>query len=126
MFLKFKKIRLVNFLSFGDATIDLNNTGYVLVKGINKNPVDNADSNGSGKSSIWEALSWCLTGETIRGSKDIININSNDGAYVELVFNVDNDEYRILRSKDHSVYKTNLKIWINNIDKSGKGIREDG
>lgn len=124
MFLKFKKIRLVNFLSFGDATIDLNNTGYVLVKGINKNPVDNADSNGSGKSSIWEALSWCLTGETIRGSKDIININSNDGAYVELVFNVDNDEYRILRSKEHSVYKTNLKIWINNIDKSGKGIRD--
>ena len=124
MFLKFKRIRLVNFLSFGDEIIDLNNPGYTIVKGLNINPIDNASSNGSGKSSIWEALSWCLTGETIRGSKDIININSTDGAFVELIFDVDNIEYKIIRSKEHSIYKTNLRIWINGIDKSGKGIRD--
>jgi len=95
-----------------------------LVSGINENPDDSAKSNGSGKSSIWEAIAWVLTGETIRGVKDVVNIKTTDGCFVELLFMLDNNEYRILRSKDHCEYKTNLKIYINGEDKSGKGIRD--
>ena len=124
MKLKFNTVRLYNFMSFADDTISLDDRGYTLVTGINNNPDDSAESNGSGKSSIWEAIVWALTGTTIRGSKDVVNINGDDGALVELAFTVDGIPYRIVRTKDHKVYKTTLKIFIQDVDKSGKGIRD--
>ena len=124
MNIHFKKVRLYNFLSFGDSEIILDEGGYILVRGENNNIDDLATSNGSGKSSIWEAISWAITGQTIRGTKNVVNMNSEGGTFVELEFNIDNNSYRILRSKDHKEYKTNLKVYINNEDKSGKGIRD--
>ena len=120
MKIKFKNITLTNFLSFGQATLSLCDNGYTLVSGINENPDDLAVSNGSGKSSIWEAISWCLTGETIRGTKDVVRIGSNNGCSVTLEFQINNDNYKVVRTKD----PTNLHVFINNIDKSGKGIRD--
>lgn len=125
MKLTFKTIKIENFLSLGNIELNLNDRGYVFVKGINLNTNDNALSNGSGKSSLWEAISWCLCGETIRGGcKDIVNLNTEGGALVELVFEVDGKEYVVIRTKDHSIHKTNLKIFIDGQDKSGKGIRD--
>lgn len=125
MNLKFKKIIIKNFLSIGEAEINFNDNGYTLVKGVNNNADDLALSNGSGKSSLFEAICWCLTGETIRGIKsDISNINSNDGAVVDLYLEVSGDYWRILRSKDSKLYKTTLKLYVNDLDKSGKGIRD--
>ena len=125
MNIKFNKIIIKNFLSIGEAEIHFNDSGYTLVKGINNNVDDLASSNGSGKSSLFEAICWCLTGETIRGIKsDISNINSNDGAVVDLYLEVSGDTWRILRSKDNKQYKTTLKLYINDLDKSGKGIRD--
>lgn len=120
MKIKFKNITLTNFLSFGQATLSLCDNGYTLVSGINENPDDLAVSNGSGKSSIWEAISWCLTGETIRGTKDVVRIGSNNGCSVTLEFQINNDNYKVVRTKD----PTNLHVFINNVDKSGKGIRD--
>lgn len=124
MKIEFNKVILHNFLSFGDATLNINDDGFIRVSGINENPDDMAVSNGSGKSSLWEAVVWALTGETIRGTKQISNIYGTDGTYVKLSFKVDNTQYDILRSKDSKEYKTNLLIYIDGVDKSGKGIRE--
>lgn len=118
----FKKVILNNFLSFEDATIDLNTNGYTLVSGINNNPDDLAKSNGSGKSSIWEAIVWALTGDTIRGAKDVKRLQSDekDKCSVELIFSIDQNEYHITRYKNPS----NLKLVVNGEDISGKGIRD--
>ena len=124
MIINFNSIKLHNFLSFGDAEITLKDAGFVLVSGVNNNSSDLARSNGSGKSSIWEGISWALTGETIRGCKQVVNKYTEDGCYVEIVFSVDNNEYKVIRYKDYSNIGTNLKIFINNEDKSGKGIRD--
>lgn len=124
MIVKFKHISISNFLSLGNAEFDLERGGYVLVSGVNNNQDDSAKSNGSGKSTLFEAISWVLTGETIRGAKDVVNLYGNDGAVVDITLSIDNNDYRILRSKDSKQYKTNLKIWINSEDKSGKGIRD--
>lgn len=124
MNLVFKSMHISNFMSFSEAYIDLDNNGFVIVSGTNSNLKDNAKSNGSGKSTIFEALCWGLTGTTIRGIKDVVNLYGDDGAVVEILFNVDNQEYRLIRSKDHSLLKTNLKIYINGEDKSGKSIRD--
>ena len=94
------------------------------IDGINNSLIDGATSNGAGKTSCFEAIMWCLQGETIRKSKQVTNINGDDGAYVELDFTADGTDYKLIRTKDHSKYKTNLKIFINGEDKSGKGIRD--
>lgn len=124
MNIKFNKIHIENFLSLGEVELSLDNQGYVLVSGINSNPNDNAKSNGSGKSSIFEAIIWAITGETSRGIKDVVNLHGCDGALVELQFECDNNKYTLIRSKEHSKNKTNLKIYINDEDKSGKGLRD--
>lgn len=125
MNIKFNRIVVKNFLSIGEAELVFNNNGYVLVKGINNNKDDLATSNGSGKSSLFEAICWCLTGETIRGIKsDISNINTNDGAHVELYMEVSGDRWKIIRTKDDKILKTNLKLIVNDQDVSGKGIRD--
>ena len=125
MKIKFKKVKIHHFLSMNDAEINLENAGYTLVSGVNKKPENAAKSNGSGKSSCWSAICYALTGETIQGLKTgLANNITNDGCYVELTFSIDDNEYVILRSKDDKIYKTNLKIYINGEDKSGKGIRE--
>ena len=124
MIINFKRIKFSNFFSFKSADIDLTNRGYTIVKGVNNNPIDNSQSNGSGKSSIWEAISYALTGTTIRGVKDVVNNKGDDGAIVELEFDIDNDHYKVCRYKDTKEFKTDLKIYINGEDKSGKGIRD--
>lgn len=124
MNIKFKHIYLKNFFSFEEANIDLTYTGYTLISGINNNREDMASSNGCGKSTIGESIIWCLTGETIRGTKQVVNQTSSSGTKVELLFSINEDEYKIIRYKDDLEYGNNLKIYINNQDKSGKGIRD--
>ena len=120
----FSKVDISNFMSIGEASVDLIDRGYTLVTGVNNNPHDMATSNGSGKSSLLEAIVWCLTGDTMRGNKSVVNSFGLDGAVVTLEFSIDEKHYKIIRSKDHSKYKTNLKIYIDGEDKSGKGIRD--
>lgn len=125
MNIKFEKVILHNFLSFGDGEVSLSERGYCIVKGINNNPKDSALSNGSGKSSIWSAISYALTGETIQGLKsNIVNINGKDGCFVKLFFTIDGNRYEVTRYKDYSSIGTDLKILINDKDMSGKGVRE--
>ena len=125
MNIQFNKITIHHFLSFGDAEIDLRDRGYCLVSGVNRNPKDAAKSNGSGKSTIWSAISYALTGETIGGIKsNLANIYFDDGCWVSLEFEVDGKAYVVTRSKDDAKLGTNLKIVVDGEDKSGKGINE--
>lgn len=124
MHINFRKLTLHNFLSFGHSSLEFEDDGFIRVTGINENPDDLAVSNGSGKSSLWEAIVWALTGDTIRGTKQVANIYGDDGTYVELEFDIDSNRYNILRSKDHKEYKTNIRILIDGKDCSGKGIRD--
>ena len=118
--IKFKHIILHHFMSYDHEEFNLDRSGYIFISGINNNEIDNAKSNGSGKSSLFSALCWCLTGETPNGNKQIENIYLPGETYVEVTFNIDNDEYILKRIKNPS----NLFIIINNENKSGKGIRD--
>lgn len=125
MNVRFKKVTIHHFLSFDHAEVDLTDRGYCLVSGVNKNPKDSARSNGSGKSTIFNAISYALVGETLQGLKsNVANIAFGDGCYVALDFSVDGDEYSIRRSRDDAKYGTNLSITVDGVNKSGKGIRE--
>ena len=123
MLLHFDKIVLNNFISFRHAEIDLTGSYCTLVTGKNNCNRDGAKSNGSGKSSIFNALCYALTGETVQGvSSGIENIYANpDDCWVELTFHVDNNEFVVKRIKTP---RQNLIIKLNGEDISGKGIRE--
>ena len=124
MHICFTHIDINGFMSIKEGSFDINNQGYVLINGINKNSNDNAKSNGAGKSSCIESIVWALTGNTIRDSKDIVNKYTTDGCKVTLDFTIDSDKYKIIRTKEDKLLGTNLKIYINGEDKSGKGIRD--
>ena len=125
MILNFKSIRAKNFLSISESKIDLDNQGTVLIKGINKSP-GSSDSNGSGKSTIIaEAVYYALTGETLRGTADVVNLFTGDKIVeVELEFEIDNTNYRILRTREHPEYGNNLKIWKEDQDISGDKLKK--
>jgi len=63
--MRIKHLHVNNFLSIGDIHIDLDRQGLNLVLGKN-NDSQNFDSNGSGKSSLFEAIIWCLFGTPLR------------------------------------------------------------
>lgn len=116
----FKKIKIENFMSYEFAEIPLNKPGYIFVKGENRNPEDSASSNGCGKSTIFNAISWALTGKTTSGVSDVCNLYTKGETIAELEFECNSKNYLIVRTKNPS----NLKIYINGEDKSGKGIRD--
>ena len=124
MHIEFRELTLHNFMSFGDAHLSFRDDGFIRVTGINENPDDNATSNGAGKSSLWEGLVWALTGETIRGTSQVENLQGEDGTFVEVEFMIDRIPYKIIRAKNHKKLKTSLQIFIDGKDSSGKGIRD--
>ena len=72
MNIQFKNIFIENFRSIEKAEVNLSQQGIVIVKGINEYE-DKATSNGSGKSSIFEAIVFALFEETSNGDKDVAN-----------------------------------------------------
>ena len=123
MRLQFNRIHLHNFFSFEDTELDLRNMGYAMVSGKNMRSVDNSQSNGSGKSSIFNGIFYALTGETSQGLKNKIeNIYSDpNDCWVELDLNVNDDHFIIRRIK--TPY-SNMQIYMNDVNISGKGIKE--
>ena len=66
--MKIRDITIQNFLSIKKARIDLKKfDGLTVIKGKN---LDTGGSNGSGKSSIVEAIFFALTGKTLRKSTE--------------------------------------------------------
>lgn len=118
--INFNSVILHHFMSYEHVEFDLDRNGYIFISGVNNNEVDNAKSNGSGKSSLFSALCWCLTGETPSGNKKVENIYLEGETYVTVDFTLNDDEYIITRTKNPS----NLFVHINGEDKSGKGIRD--
>ena len=98
--MKFGNLSIHNFLSIKDAEIDLSDRGLMLIEGVNQDD-PSARSNGAGKSSIVDALSWCLYGKTARGvsGSDVINKKAGKGCSVTLKINDSGTEYIVVRER---------------------------
>jgi len=111
---KFLDIEIDNFLAITYAKINLADRGLVLVQGVN-NQDSSADSNGAGKSSIADALSWALYGETARGvsGDDVINDDAKKGTRVAVRILDGAFTYTIARHRKHKVGKNSLTVIAN-------------
>lgn len=121
--INFRKVILHNFGSYTHAELDLQDRGFCSVTGENHCVFDNAASNGSGKSMIWNGICYALTGQTIKGvSKNLKNTLVEDPEmYAEVSFRLDNHEYCIRRGQSPSKY---IKIVKDDVDISGKTLTE--
>ena len=96
MNIKFEELDIEGFRSIDRISLNLSDQGIVIVKGIN-NYEDLASSNGSGKSSVFEAIIYALFEETSSGDRDIENRILGQGCTVVLKFSIDGVSYKIIR-----------------------------
>ena len=103
--LNFRQLNIKNFGPFKEAELEFPESGLVLVLGRNEDS-GYASSNGSGKSTIFEALAWCLFGKTtkgLRGDEIVYNsIKKDQNCIVETKFWLRNRLYSIKRGRSES------------------------
>ena len=110
--MKFKKLLIRNFMGVG--RIDLNlDRGLFVISGKNLDDAS-SNSNGSGKSTIADAIFWVLYGKTARGdgADDVINKVAKKNCIVTIVVEDDGNEYEITRWRKctDKLFKNGLKL----------------
>lgn len=106
MRIKFDKLRIQNFYSYGDMQeVDFNvfSSTVVLIDGVDKDT--EGSKIGSGKSSLMAALTYAIFGETVSNVKanEIVNYIKGKDALVELEFFVEKTKYKIERGRKPKV-----------------------
>lgn len=129
MNIQFINLIISGFQSIGKAKLSLSNRGIVTITGVN-NYEDNAQSNGSGKSSIYAGLFWALYGKTPEGIINPTNRYSSEKCQVSVEFKVDNSNYVITRQMNKSsqvvdIFINGIKQSARNKSDSDKIIRDD-
>jgi len=111
----FKKIKIQNFFSFGPEVqeLDLSQPGMYLITGINK---IQSGSNGSGKSSIFDAISYALFGQVTKkvNIPQIVNEQIDQDCMVELEFEADGQLYIVERWKKQKKHYDKLLLYKDN------------
>jgi DNA repair exonuclease SbcCD ATPase subunit len=106
-----KNLSITNFLTIGQAELQLDGRGLLLIQGENGDDTS-AASNGAGKSSIVDALCWCLYGTTARDVEGdaVVNATAKKDCKVEVLLDDDGAEYRITRYRKDKVHKNQLYV----------------
>lgn len=118
MNIRFTKLIVEGFQSIGSkAELDLEGQGITIIKGINEYE-GKASSNGSGKTSLMEALNWCLFGKTSASVTNVVNRYYPNGCFVSVEFHKNSETYLIERFLDHKERKTGVSLFCNGLDLS--------
>lgn len=102
--MQFADLKIENFMGIGEASLDLADKGLVLIQGENRDDTSQ-DSNGAGKSTVLEALFWCLYGKTSRGltGDAVVNEVAGKGCFVEVRVFDGGVEYWIARWRKKTI-----------------------
>src|SRR5437764_1242108 len=109
--MEWDKLIIKHFLSIEEAAIDLRNRGLILVEGHNKTSTK-FKSNGSGKTSIFEAIVYALYDATTKGLKadEVINnkLAKKTNCEVILEGHDGDDQYTIERYRKSTKHKNKV------------------
>ena len=112
--IQIKNLTVKNFMSVGNATqaIDFDRNDLTLVLGENLDLGGDGSRNGTGKTTIINALSYALYGQALSNIRkdNLVNKTNAKSMLVSLEFNISEQSYRIERGRKPNV----LKFYINN------------
>jgi DNA repair exonuclease SbcCD ATPase subunit len=107
--LTIKNITVKNFMSVGNVTqaVQFDNAGLTLVLGNNIDLGGDGSRNGTGKTTIVNALSYALYGNALYNIKkdNLVNKTNNKQMLVTVDFEKDGQSYRIERGRKPNVFK---------------------
>ena len=111
-----KDITIKNFMSVGNVTqaVRFSDNGLTLVLGNNVDLGGDGSRNGTGKTTIINALSYAMYGNALTNIRkdNLINKTNGKGMLVTLDFEKDNVRYRIERGRKPNIFK----FYINDND----------
>jgi DNA repair exonuclease SbcCD ATPase subunit len=116
--IKIQDLTVKNFMSVGNVTqaVDFNKEQLTLVLGENldQGGDDSGSRNGTGKTTIINALSYALFGTALTNIKrnNLINKTNSKGMMVTLNFEKNNNQYRIERGRSPNF----LKFYVNDME----------
>jgi len=123
--IQIKKLTVKNFMSVGNATqgINFDRNDLTLVLGENLDLGGDGSRNGTGKTTIINALSYALYGNALSNIRkdNLVNKTNSKHMLVGLDFSVNGQEYRIERGRKPNV----LRFFVNNEDKSSDDAQGD-
>jgi len=101
-----------NFLIIKRAEISLATPSLSLVLGYSSDG-GKADSNGVGKSSVFEAICWCLYGKTYKGlaHDDVVSNKSKGGTRVSVELVIGDRLITVVRHRAHKKHNNKLHIF---------------
>ena len=112
--IQIKTLTVRNFMSVGNATqgIDFDRNDLTLVLGENLDLGGDGSRNGTGKTTIINALSYALYGNALSNIRkdNLVNKTNAKSMLVSLEFNISEQSYRIERGRKPNI----LKFYINN------------
>ena len=111
--IQIKNLTVKNFMSVGAATqgIDFDRSDLTLVLGENLDLGGDGSRNGTGKTTIINALSYALYGQALSNIRkdNLVNKTNGRNMLVSLDFSVNGQEYRIERGRKPNI----LKFYVN-------------
>ena len=125
---RIKNLTVKNFMSVGNATqavnFDRKDLTLVLGENIDLGGDDSGARNGTGKTTIINALSYALYGTALTNIKkdNLINKTNAKGMLVTIDFEVNGVDYKIERGRKHNV----MKFYISDIEQEAKDDNSQG
>jgi DNA repair exonuclease SbcCD ATPase subunit len=128
--IKIKDLTVKNFMSVGNQTqaVDFDHEQLTLVLGENldQGGDDSGSRNGTGKTTIINALSYALYGQALTNIKrnNLINKTNSKGMLVTLHFEKDGNDYRIERGRSPNIFKFYINDQETLVDESQGDSRQ--
>jgi len=118
--IQIKDLTVKNFMSVGNATqaINFDRKDLTLVLGENLDLGGDGSRNGTGKTTIINALSYALYGQALTNIRrdNLVNKTNGKAMLVSLEFSINGRDYRIERGRKPNV----LKFYVNNQEQAAE------